>query len=107
MSIVKNMAYLCRQSTNPAWCNHKRKTILGETVSAGIAAMTRVKPFVPLSTLKMLCNAIVQAYVDYCSPLWDNSGMGLKDRLQNNQNWAARVLSGTVMILGRQFYLKT
>ena len=107
MSIVNNLAYLCRQSTNPAWCNHKRKTILGETVSAGIAAMRRIKPFVPLSTLKMLYNAIVQAYVDYCSPLWDNCEMGLKDRLQKNQNWAASVLSGPVMILNRQFYLKT
>ncbi len=37
-------------------------------VSAGIGAMRRLKPFVPLSTLKMLYNAIIQPYFDYCSP---------------------------------------
>ncbi len=30
-------------------------------VSAGIGAMRRLKPFVPLSTLKMLYNAIIHA----------------------------------------------
>jgi hypothetical protein len=27
-------------------------------------------------------NAIIQPYFDYCSPLWDNCGIGLKDRFQ-------------------------
>ena len=35
-------------------------------VGAGIGAMRRVKPFVPMPTLKMLYNAIVQPYFDYC-----------------------------------------
>ena len=30
----------------------------------------------------------------YCSPLWDNCGIGLKDRLQKYQNRAARVITG-------------
>ena len=42
----------------------------------------------------MQYNAIVQPYFDYCSPLWDNCGMGLKDRLQKYQNRAARVIAG-------------
>ena len=42
----------------------------------------------------LLYNVIVQPYFDYCSPLWDNCGIGLKDRLQKFQNWAARVISG-------------
>jgi hypothetical protein len=63
-------------------------------IGAGIGAMRRVKPFVPLSTTKMLYNAIVQPYFDYCSPLWDNCGIGLKDRLQKYQNRAARVITG-------------
>ncbi len=56
--------------------------------------MRRVKPFVPLPTLKILYNAVVQPYFDYCSPLWDNCGIGLKDRLQKYQNRAARVITG-------------
>ena len=43
----------------------------------------------------MLYNAIIQPYFDYCSPLWDNCGIGLKDRLQKYQNRAARVITGT------------
>ena len=38
--------------------------------------------------------AIVQAYFDYCSPLWDNRVTGLKDRLQKFQDRAAKVISG-------------
>ncbi len=64
-------------------------------VGTGIGAMRRVKPFVPLlPTLKILYNAVVQPYFDYCSPLWDNCGIGLKDRLQKYQNRAARVITG-------------
>ena len=63
-------------------------------VGAVIGAMRRVKPFVPLSTTKMLYNAIIQPYFDYCSSLWDNCGIGLKDKLQKYQNRAARVITG-------------
>ena len=64
-------------------------------LSAGIDAMRRVKPFVPLVTLKMLYNAIIiPLYLDYCSPLGDNCGIGLKDRLQKYQNLVARVITG-------------
>ena len=63
-------------------------------VSAGIGAIRRIRPFVPPATLKLIYNAIVQPYFDYCSPLWDNCGIGLRDRLQKFQNRTARVISG-------------
>ena len=50
-------------------------------------------PFVSSATLKLIYNAIVQPYFDYCSPLWDNYGIGLKDKLQKFQNRAARVIA--------------
>jgi hypothetical protein len=62
-------------------------------VSAGIGAIRRIRPFVSSATLKLMYNAIVQLYFDYCSPLWDNCGIGLKDRLQKFQNRPARVIS--------------
>jgi hypothetical protein len=55
-------------------------------VSAGIGAIRRIRPFVSSATLKLMYNAIVQPYFDYCSLLWDNCGIGLKDRLQKFQN---------------------
>jgi hypothetical protein len=37
-------------------------------VGAGIGIMRRMKPFVPVETLKLIYNALVQPYFDYCSP---------------------------------------
>ena len=63
-------------------------------VSAGIGAIGRIRPSVSSATLKLIYNAIVRPYFDYCSPLWDNCGIELKDRLQKCRNRAARVISG-------------
>ena len=43
--------------------------------------------------LQVICNSLVQPYFDYCSPLWDNCGVGLKEKLQKYQNRAARILT--------------
>jgi hypothetical protein len=55
----------------------------------------------------LIYNAIAQPYFDYCNPLWDNCGIGLKDRLQKFKNRAARVISGaTYTMFGRLIYSK-
>ena len=41
-----------------------------------VAEITRFKPFIPVATLKMLCNASVQPYFDRL--LWDSCRIGLK-----------------------------
>ena len=67
-----------------SWSNHGRKIrekhidSISSNVGAGIGVMRRVKPFVPLPTLKMLSNAIS---IIVARTLWDNCGMGLKDWL--------------------------
>ena len=38
-------------------------------ICSGIGALRRIKPFVPLRSLKMLYKALIQPYFDYCSPL--------------------------------------
>ena len=63
-------------------------------MAARTAAIKRVKPFVPPEMLQVIYNAVVQPYFDYCSPLWDNCGVGLKEKLQKYQNRAARILTG-------------
>ena len=62
--------------------------------SAGIGAMRRIKPFVPVDRLGKVYKSLVQPYFEYCSPLWDNCGKLLKDKLQRFQSRAARVLTG-------------
>ena len=75
-----------------SWDKHIEK-ICGE-VSAGIGAMRRIKPFVPTVTLQIIYKTLVLPYFDYCSPLWDNYGKGLRDKLQKFQNRAARIITG-------------
>ena len=62
--------------------------------SAGIGTMRRTKHFVPVDTLDTDYKSLVQPYFEYCSPLWDNCGKLLKDKLQRSQSRAARVLTG-------------
>ena len=57
---------------------------------AGIGALGRAKLAVPADTLQVLYKALVQPYFDYCSPLWENCGTLLKDKLQKCQSRAAR-----------------
>ena len=68
-------------------------------IRAGIGVLRRMKPFAPQETLKLIYEALVQRYFNYCSPLWDNCGTGLKDKLQKFQNRAARVISPTIFDL--------
>ena len=56
--------------------------------------MRRIKPFVPVDTLEKVYKSLVQPYLEYYSPRWDNCGKLLKDKLQRFQSRAARVLTG-------------
>ena len=50
-------------------CRHSHIEMICKEVAAGIAAIKRVKHFVPHEMLKVIYNALVQPYFDYCSPL--------------------------------------
>jgi len=75
-----------------SWDSHI--DMICKKASAGIGAMSRIKPFVPVDTLGKVYKSLVQPYFEYCSPLWDNCGILLKDKLQIFQSRAARVLIG-------------
>ena len=62
--------------------------------SAGIGAIRRIQNFVLVATLETVNKGLVQPYFEYCSPLWDTWGKLLKDKLQQFQSRAARVLTG-------------
>ena len=64
-------------------------------VCAGIGALRRIKPFVPLCTLVTLYRSLIEPYFDYWSPLWDTCGKQLKDKLQKNQNRAGIVITSS------------
>ena len=51
------------------WEKHIDNRPICTKVGAGNGIMRRLKPFVPVETLKLIYNALVQPYFDYCSPL--------------------------------------
>ena len=66
-------------------CEKHNGTIC-KKASVGIGAIKRVKPFVPVHTLQSIYKALIQPCVDhYSSPLWDNCGKLLQDKLQKFQ----------------------
>ena len=72
-----------------SWENHIDS--ICKKVGSGIGIIKRIKPFVPQETLQNLYKSLVLPYFDYCSPLWDNCGSTLKEKLQNR---AARIITG-------------
>ena len=63
-------------------------------ICSGIGALRIIKPFFPQSSLVTLFKSLIQPYFDYYSPLWDTCDKILKDKLQIQQNRAARVITG-------------
>jgi len=72
----------------------KHIEMICKKASMGISAMRRIKPYVSRNTLDAAYKALVQPHFEYCSPLWDNCGKMLKDKLQRFQSRAARILLG-------------
>ena len=64
-------------------------------VGSVIGVIKRIKPFVPQETMQHLYDSLVLPYSDYCSPLRDNCGSLLKDKLQKLQNRTARIIIGS------------
>ena len=62
---------------------------------AGIGALRRIKPFVPLWALVTLYRSLTEPYFDYRSPLWDTCGNQLKDKFKKFKNRAGRVITGS------------
>ncbi len=62
-------------------------------MSAGIGSMRHIKSYVPPATLQTIYKTLVQPYFDYCSPLSDNCGKVLEDKLQKFQDREARIIT--------------
>ena len=81
-------------------CTHWCKPYLGQSIeklakkiASGIAAIKRVRQFLPPATLDLIYKALIQPHFDYCNVVWGNCGVKLADKLQKLQNRAARALT--------------
>jgi hypothetical protein len=66
---------------------------LTKKIASGICALKRVRSFVPVATLQLIFNSLVQPYFNYCYTVWDNCSKPLAEKLQKLQNRAARILT--------------
>ena len=80
-----------RIDANLTWGSHIEK--LAEKITSGIAAIKRVRQFVPPATLHLIYNALTQPHFNYCNVVWGDYGIKLADKLQKPQNRAARALT--------------
>jgi hypothetical protein len=51
---------------------------LCKKICSGIGALRRIKPFVPLRSLKLLYKALIQPYFDYCPLCGIHAGRSIK-----------------------------
>ena len=76
---------------NLTWGSHIEK--LAKKITSGIAAIKRVRQFVPPAKLHLIYKALIQPHFDYCNVVLGNCGIKLADKLQKLQNRAARALT--------------
>ena len=76
-----------------AWHSHIDKP--SKNIASSIAAIKRIKPFVSPEILHYIHDALVQPHFDYCSIVRGDCGKTLPEKLQKQQNRAARILTSS------------
>ena len=89
VSTSKSLGVLIDKNLN--WGSHIEK--LAKKIASGIAAIKRVRQFVPPATLHLIYKALIQPHLDYCKVVWGICGIKLADKLQKLQNRASRALT--------------
>ena len=77
---------------------HSHVKVITKKISAGLAFLKSIRPFILFDTRMSMYNALVIPCFNYCSTVWGNIGIGLADKIQKLQNRAARIL--TFLITG-------
>ena len=103
MEFVKNLQSFL-QSCNKSLINQAcsgpyhenigpRSFLYGPRCARSVLSRPRAD-ILPVRPSRLVNKMYVQPYFEYCSPLWDNCGKLLKDKLQRFQSRAARLLIG-------------
>ncbi len=78
--------------SNLKWDDHINAII--PKLSSKIGILRSIRKIVPIETLKLLYNAIVQPNFDYSDIVYDSASKTNKDRLQKRQTRACRLITG-------------
>ena len=65
---------------------------ISKTVSSGIGALKRVRPFVSMHTAIKIYKGLIEPHFHYCSTVWDGLTQQLSEKLQKLPNRAIRVI---------------
>ena len=60
-----------------------------------LAALRRLRPICPQSTLVTIYQSLILPHLDYCSAVWGCIGNGVSQKLEKLQNRAARIITGS------------
>ena len=74
---------------------HKHVDSIFKTASSKLYVIRRLKPFVPLSELSILFNALVMPHLLYCSSVWCHRNKANVDKLFKVQKRAARLITNS------------
>ena len=72
---------------------HAHVKVITKKISAGLAVLKSIRPFILFDTGMSMYNALVMPCFNYCSTVWENIGIGLADKILKLQNRAARILT--------------
>ncbi len=75
------------------WDDHINAII--SKISSKFGILRSLRKIVPIETLKLLYNAIVQPYFDYSDIVYDSASTTNKDNLQKLQTRACRLITGS------------
>ena len=60
-----------------------------------IGILKRMSTVLPNESLDMIYKTLIELHIRYCSVVWGNCGEAFRGKLQNLQNRAARIITGT------------
>ena len=66
---------------------------IAKKISSALGGLRRARPFVPMDTLILIYQALIQPLFDYCDVVWEQINKDLTERLQKLQNRAARIIT--------------
>ena len=72
--------------SNLTWTSHVDKLHIG--------VLRRIRPFLDISTAKLVYSTTILPILDYCDVVWDNCNVTSTQKLQRLQNRSARIIMG-------------
>lgn len=98
---VKNLGLIIDE--NLTWDHHI--DYISKKIKRNVGILKRMRKILPTESLSMLYKTLIEPHIRYCSIIWGTCGEVLKDKLQNLQDRAARIITRTPYKIANHFAL--